>query len=108
MEPRPARNIGILRKIITEEAAEWHFNPLLGTKDYWKVGNIRQTVGGHWDKLVDFAFDLDQLVDRTSAFDYPLEGDDTIVRLTSMGYEESSTRLYRTFSDLFPNIFGPA
>jgi len=64
MERRPIRSRGILDKIVAEEAADWHFNPMLKSDDYWKIGNIRQGLGAHWDRLVDFAFDLDQRVDR--------------------------------------------
>jgi hypothetical protein len=107
MERRPIRSRGILDKIVAEEAADWHFNPMLKSDDYWKIGNIRQGLGAHWDRLVDFAFDLDQRVDRTSAFDYPLTNDDTLARLAAMGYDENGTALFRTFSDVFPDVFDP-
>ncbi|MBV9863100.1 MAG: hypothetical protein JO267_13250 [Alphaproteobacteria bacterium] len=108
MVSQALRHRETLDKIIAEERAEWHFNPLLKTQDYRAIGNIKSSQGSHWDEIVCFAQELDRRIEMSSAFDWlpsPDEHDKALIR--SMGYDKYSTSLFRIYSDSYPEIFDP-
>jgi hypothetical protein len=102
-----------LEKIIEEERAEWHFDPMLKTNDYWYVENIKERIGGHWDAVVRFAREMDERVERISIVDVlsPQNVDEEISRnaalMASIGYDKDNTSQFKTYSDAYPEIFGP-
>jgi hypothetical protein len=101
----------VLEEIMEEEKTVWHFDPMLKTKDYWYIENIKERLAGHWETLVRFARELDEKTDIISMIDFlSPRNDDTSIsrnaaRLASLGYDRHNTSLFKTYSDLFPEIF---
>lgn len=112
--PWANRHREVLETILEEEKEEWHFDPARIENDYSIVGNIKDAVE-NWEKLVRFGYDMDLTVEKNSIFDFVRsqnKNDDTeIVHVTnlirSMGYDQESAAQFKTYSDLYPEVFAP-
>lgn len=110
MEGEP---LSILQKILEDEAEDWNFDPLRPTIDYSIVGNMRERLGNHWTKLVEFAQSLDKITDQTSIFDVaPGQSADpdtarNLSQAAAMGYHAENTAHHKAYADQYPEIFDP-